>query len=221
MKPRNIPYPMEDIKKWLSDLGWRGSVPTSKAESMALLRRLQEKKDFSGNQFEYLLSLGYYGDQPKNMADAAELIEKTKKNRNWWKSKSQKKADRKQWLSDRREENRDNIRSDIEDTAEFFRDMGRDADIGEALVGWVIDFTPNARCKYRSEYAGLIYTADTTVEDLVKHMPPFDDCPTDCEECNLEVKFFKDTGPNLNVFLWDGMKKRKSVPKYIISPKLH
>lgn len=67
---------LQQICRWLADLGYDGEMPTDPAEGMKLLRRLQRKYPPSEKQLAFLQSLGHAGKPPKTMAKAAELIEK-------------------------------------------------------------------------------------------------------------------------------------------------
>lgn len=65
---------LSDIRKWLHDLGWTKSIPRVIEKAMEILRIVQSNHPPTQKQLDYLESLGYSGEPPKNMAEASEMI---------------------------------------------------------------------------------------------------------------------------------------------------
>lgn len=139
-------------------------------------------------------------------------------------------SERNEWIEEKRDNFREQILLDLETAREDYIDSLEDGvfDYDDMknyfLVGWKIELEKEVRCPKRKEIGDLIYLAECELDDIVEHLPPFDECKTECEKCDIVSVLFQDLvdsakrnarSVQVNFFMWEGMKPRKSIPPYI------
>ena len=104
--------------------------------------------------------------------------------------------------------------------ADDYKEHGTGHLDGWDLVGWRLAFYEETKCPKKKELEQLIYLAQIQVSDIVAHLPPFDECPLDCDDCQLERVLLEEipiSGSQYNIqyVQWESPKLRANVPKYI------
>jgi len=212
--------PIDDVKGWIRNCGYDGKIPSTKTDVWRLYNRLAKERKPTERQLDYLDSLGHKGAKPKTMYDASVLVDRRKQGIDTGSPLSPNEQ-RKEWVKERREEFKEYIEVDLESNKNDYQNLHSD-DIRDyfRLVGWKLDFDEAGKCPRRRELKELIYLAQIQVSDIVDHLPPFDECPAGCEDCQLETVVLDDipiSGNQYNIryVQWDSPKFRANVPKYI------
>ena len=223
--------PLDTVKEWIRNCGYKGSMPSTVREVWGLYNRLAKERKPTERQLDYLAYLGHTGAKPETMFDAGMLIDRLKfefetQDSSWMEIPSGKSPEkhRKEWVKERHEEFKEQIEEDIAE-AKADRDdddSGLDEDDLDdfRLVGWKLDFHNKIGCAKKQELKDLIYLAQIQISDIIEHLPPFDECPLGCRGCELDRTLLNDipvSGNQYNIryVQWDSPKFRERVPKHI------
>ena len=195
-------------------------MPRSQEDAWKLYNRLAKERPPTERQLEYLFEgLGYKGAKPATLYEASLLIDRQKRGD---KSPGISPEERREaWVTGRREKFRKQIEQDIAYNKTEY-ESGRVHD-DFRLLGWALDFGDGTRCPEKKKLKDLIYLAQIQVSDIVDHLPPFDDCPIGCWDCQLQYTCLVDAidddyeSANIQYVKWDSPQFRASVPKHIFT----
>lgn len=111
---------------------------------------------------------------------------------------------------------------DVKDLFQVYRLPKRDF---ATFLGWEFYYPdledPNVnRCPYRF-LEGTIFFAVFEKRGLLAHIPPYEECPSDCKACDLRAINNYNIGKKEPIVaaLWPNIRARRIIPYYIVIPE--